>query len=903
MPLISRTFNTRDLSAETITANVLTANTITSNTLSGIDTLDVNSITVGNQNIVGGAYGIETSQADFEPITQSGIRDIVVQGQGIAFNGTTFPGIGTYSYMTTNVDAFVNRNDTQTSYIPDLDIAYCNDPSGNVVYSFDMVILYPTDASKYSGFMAVEGANRGQASMCFLEDSSGVDLYSNTVPRLDDDGTSVPGTGCGNGFRYLQGDMIVYVGWEANRPQSLSNAVVQYYADSANVSGTNSWPGQSIANVYSIPRGSVGLGTTLPLCYSDASFNELMSGTCTDYGYFVDSSAGIDAQPSRHNLFSLCYPIMPVAYTTMTIAINTGTYRGTPIPIDSNLWSNFEGYGLAGLSSVPYKGTSGIVPSDSSGYPNVLFVPALSYVFRNAIMRGKDGTPMHTSNTSNYTKYYTALQADASGFLRDYGSEYALTYTGVGSRPALLGQLGIRDVVSYLRYGTSNLFIGDSGFWSAYSGKTSNAMMWGYAQSGELVRAFMYNGFNVSRSLQPIFDCCFVSHTGVNRRASDGYRFSKPNEEPSQHFGYTERPSEQFPFTYQTTIDPISGTRDGILMKYTRYPGCTPLVYHCISSYDMYSNKASLLFTDSYAQPLTQPDNVQFFFILGAPQTMTFSYSNVDLAAPITPVEGVSQGESPVAQTFVFRSCYWYLKNWARTSVNLMAGETAPLFGTITNNSFSGIPNTNKYFINDVSIVPVGTTTASMNWVDLSNIVVTNSVGTVVNRNGLAWNGNQYTPHEYVTVSDNVNTSFPVYGPGLQYTVVLSSSDESFGGPGNDIFGVYTPEINVPLLTVKGYNTYIRGYGVNDTVYLGTSAIPMSANVATKFDGDNRPTIEDFYESTASWLDSWTAAVSDLVSTNQMLDPSIFPYDYTCYTNRGTYQASLLNTVHGLSNT
>ena len=114
---------------------------------------------------------------------------------------------------------------------------------------------------------------------------------------------------------------------------------------------------------------------------------------------------------------------------------------------------------------------------------------------------------------------------------------------------------------------------------------------------------------------------------------------------------------------------------------------------------------------------------------------------------------------------------------------------------------------------------------------------------------------------------------------------------------------MYTPEINVPLLTVKGYNTYIRGYGVNDTVYLGTSAIPMSANVATKFDGDNRPTIEDFYESTASWLDSWTAAVSDLVSTNQMLDPSIFPYDYTCYTNRGTYQASLLNTVHGLSNT
>jgi hypothetical protein len=333
---------------------------------------------------------------------------------------------------------------------------------------------------------------------------------------------------------------------------------------------------------------------------------------------------------------------------------------------------------------------------------------------------------------------------------------------------------------------------------------------------------------------------------------------------------------------------------DGILTKYTRYPRCAPKVYHCISSYDMYSNKASLLLTDAYGQPIVQPSNVQFFYILGSPHVMTFSYSNVDLAAQGTPPTGASQSESPVAQTFMFRSCYWYLKEWARTSVNALYqsdpnDSTCPLAGQVVTNTFGGVPNANRYTVTGVTMVPIKTTTASMFWANLASF-------------GLTWDGTQYSSSTELVSTNNVNVSYPVYGPSLRYNVLLSISDFFTGGPGNDIFGVYTPEINAPLLTVKGYNTYIKGYNENSVVFLGTSAVPLSSNAAALYPNDPRPTIEDLFGTCATWLDSWTYSIDTLLGFNQMLDPGIFPYDYTCYTNRGTYQSLLLNTVHGLPN-
>ena len=613
---------------------------------------------LGNQSLRGGAYGVRSAQAQFVPISQSGIRDIVVQGQGVAFGGKSFPnmagtpdGIGTYSYILASANAYIDKTDPSATYIEDIELTSekQDPPINEVYYSFDVVILYPTDSTKYSGFMAVEGANRGQATMCYLEDSAEADLYSNTVPSLSDDGTSVPGTGSGNGFRYQQGDMIVYVGWELGRPQSLSSNVVQWCPGNAIINSSNAWPGQSTATKLGVePRNACGLGITLPICWhSETWFLDYMTGYCIDYGYFLDSNTGsFDplVPPTSHDSFSMYYPIVPNTEIIVTISLSKYGKIGAPLRLSESEYYIRSGYGAIGHIVDSQHGFGGLTSGAEYGNGYVR-------IDRNAIMRGTDGNLMNISTPQFFNNYYTILEPDADGYLRDYGCEYSITYTGTGARPAMLGQLGIRDLVSYLRYETTNKFVNDTtDFWGSYAGQTSNTMMWGYAQSGELVRAFLYNGFNANADTpsRPVFDGCFVSNTGVNRRAGDQYRFSKSHEQNTQHVGPSTRPSALFPYAYgpNPSQDPITGVEESIMSKYDIggiLHNFIPKVYHVMSIHDFFGLQGSLLTTASLGLPAfllnSAQGSVEYFYIRGAPHKMTFSYSNVDLASPIDPLE------------------------------------------------------------------------------------------------------------------------------------------------------------------------------------------------------------------------------------------------------------------------
>ena len=830
------------------------------------------------------------SQAPFFPIIQSGIDSIVVQGQGVAFGGKSFAdmtgtpdAIGTYSYIYANVDAYINPRNGQAelAQIPDIQYAYCNDPTGNVKYSFDMVILYPTNSGAYSGFMAVEGANRGQATMCYLEDSSEANLYANTVPSVGQDGTSVPGTGSGNGFRYQQGDMIVYIGWEAGRPQSLSNAMIEDYANNAVLNSTYTWPGQGMAKELGIvPLSTVGLGITLPTCYTDSSnLSNIITGTCIDTGYFPFSNTGTYGTASNVNSFFIQYPFYPDSQYNLTIALNSGGNIGTVVPVEPNMYTVVNGYGITGNFSTQYSGCSSIVTPAQ-------YNPAYVTIDRSTIMNGTDGNPMHTSKPQFFTQYHPVLQADENGFLRDYGCEYALTYTGIGTTPALLGQLGIRDVVSYLRYGVSSVFVNDSGFWSGYAGQTSNAVMYGFAQSGDLVRGFLWNGFNVDRQSNPVFDGCIVTQS-MGTRKSDKYRFTKSGES-FQHYDPNGRSASFFPFTYQTLTDPISGVTDGILAKYANYPSCRPKVYHAMSSHELFASRGSLLVTDSLGKSLTKLPNTEFFLVTGTSHAMTFSYTNVDLASPSAPpVEGVSQGVPMGSESYVHRSLYYNMKEWVASGLptSPVSGRF-PTIGQLQLDTNGGFPGAKRYFTSGSTLQRVQ---KNMGWPDLENIVVQD------NSNGLAWNGTQYYTAPYVVFPKNINTTYPVPG---NYTVMLPLTDSS--GIGNDIGGIPTPEMSAPLFTSRGYNTYIQGYDTGDMVYLGSSAIPLSANASTLFTNDTRPTINALYGNTSTWYTQWIDAVDENISNGWMLSSGVFPYDRACYADRGLYQSNLLHTVYGL---
>jgi len=139
------------------------------------------------------------------PITQSAIESLVVKTKGLAYNGTRFGSIGTYTYLLAEATGTVNASDRCAPTIVDLKNAA--DETGTVKYSFDVVILTPTDPAKANGTLLYEVVNRGRTiALAALQDSNTMDIYSALKPVMPSDAKGVVrGKGAGNAFLLNQG--------------------------------------------------------------------------------------------------------------------------------------------------------------------------------------------------------------------------------------------------------------------------------------------------------------------------------------------------------------------------------------------------------------------------------------------------------------------------------------------------------------------------------------------------------------------------------------------------------------------------------------------------------------------------------------------------------------------------
>jgi hypothetical protein len=95
------------------------------------------------------------------PITQSGIESLVVKTTGLAYNGARFGNVGTYTYHARRGEG---HGQSQATHAPPtiVDLKNAADGTGAVKYSFDVVILTPTDPAKANGTLLYEVVNRGR---------------------------------------------------------------------------------------------------------------------------------------------------------------------------------------------------------------------------------------------------------------------------------------------------------------------------------------------------------------------------------------------------------------------------------------------------------------------------------------------------------------------------------------------------------------------------------------------------------------------------------------------------------------------------------------------------------------------------------------------------------------------
>ncbi|MCE9526177.1 MAG: hypothetical protein K8R36_09000 [Planctomycetales bacterium] len=168
---------------------------------------------------------------------------------------------------------------------------------------------------------------------------------------------------------------------------------------------------------------------------------------------------------------------------------------------------------------------------------------------------------------------------------------YEVVYEGEGSVVQGVGLAGIRDLVSFLKFNTTekNPLV--------LTGKSvaNRAHGFGTSQSGRLLRQLLHDGFNSDEQGRQVFDGV-ISHVAGGSLGSFNHRLASPTRTNGQHDEH-HFPADYFPFTYGDSRDPFTEQTDGILRR-CRESKTVPKVFHTQSSSEYWHRSGSLVHTD-----------------------------------------------------------------------------------------------------------------------------------------------------------------------------------------------------------------------------------------------------------------------------------------------------------------
>ena len=176
------------------------------------------------------------------------------------------------------------------------------------------------------------------------------------------------------------------------------------------------------------------------------------------------------------------------------------------------------------------------------------------------------------------------------------GRTYEVIYESTDPAIAGLGLAAVRDLISFLRYGGSDLYP-----------SIRHAIGFGTSQSAMLLKALVYEGFNADENGRQVFDGIF-SHVAGGRR-STVHRFTQHSRTAGPLRNASFSTTDQFPFSDVTTTDRETGITDGLLARASK-SHTVPKIIHTNSSYEYWGSVGALVHTtvdgkDDLALPAT----------------------------------------------------------------------------------------------------------------------------------------------------------------------------------------------------------------------------------------------------------------------------------------------------------
>ena len=394
----------------------------------------------------------------------------------------------------------------------------------------------------------------------------------------------------------------------------------------------------------------------------------------------------------------------------------------------------------------------------------------------------------------------------------DGGAIYEFIYQAKDPIVLGLGFAAMRDAISFLRYEQADQEGHPNPL--ATQGLAETVISLGRSQSGRALRDFVYQGFNEDISGRIVFDGIHPNIAG-SRKTFTNYQFGQPGRWQKQHEDHVY-PGDQFPFTYATLTDPISGRTDGLLERCRASDTC-PNIVHSDGEAELWQARASLIVTDPTGGHIELPRNVRVYLLAG---TQHGGGPGVHTRPPRRNICQNLSNPLALDQTRVALSLALY--EWVNDGI----APPPSRFPTVANGG----------------LVEAST----VNFPDLSDVTYSAS----------------YNP---LFLTDH--TTLPPTRRD-RYTVLVGRTDTD----GNMVDGIRHPNLAAPIGTYTGWNLRRAGFAEGAQCAGTGSFIPFAATEADRrTSGDPRPSLEARYGDRTDYVGAVSQAAEKLVQERLLL--------------------------------
>jgi hypothetical protein len=392
------------------------------------------------------------------------------------------------------------------------------------------------------------------------------------------------------------------------------------------------------------------------------------------------------------------------------------------------------------------------------------------------------------------------------------GKIYEYVYVVADPVVAGLGFAAVRDFASYAKHGHDAV------------APAARVFGEGISQNGRFLRDFLYQGFNTDEDGRIALDGV-LAHVAGAGRGSFNYRFAQPSRD-AQPTSSVFFPTDIFPFTDQSEIDPVTQDKGGLLDGSAS--GTVPKIFFSNTSYEYWGRSAALIHVtaDGKRDAAISP-NVRIYHFTGLQH----------FSGPFPPAKGKGdlfgqQPQSPLPIRYFWRAMITNMDAWVRSNTpppessypKIADGTLVP----IEEYAFPAIPGVNKpREANEAWHLDFGP-----NW-----------------RDGIL----SLQPPK-------VGARFPVLVPQVDTD-------------GNERDGVRLPEITVALATYASWNLRDPSIGAPEQrAAFEASYIPFPKTAADREKmRDPRKSVAERYTNREVYLDRYTRALDELVKQRWIL--------------------------------